>query len=294
MESFRLNTYKSPQEHLLFLIERGLIVADEEQAAHTLQHVHFYRLQSYWKPFLSEGGQSFRKGTTFEAVIALYEFDRLFRVMILECIERIEVSVRSAFIDIVSSEFGNHGHLQQDHARSAQVFYEIIERHGRETRRFGIDISKSAASQAQMGLLPIWDSCEMMSLGTMSKWIGNVLKMRLVNKIARKYHLPARVLISWLHHLNVTRNTSAHHGRLWNRSMTIVPVTRVPNSVSVAMERSSRKIYNTLVILLYLRNIIEPQNTWKSDLLALIDQYSIDVSQMGFPSDWMKRDLWQA
>ena len=41
--------------------------------------------------------------------------------------------------------------------------------------------------------------------------------------IAKYFSLPPQTFLSWLHALNFTRNLCAHHSRMWNRDMNIVP-----------------------------------------------------------------------
>ena len=65
-------------------------------------------------------------------------------------------------------------------------------------------------------LPPIWMVAEIMSLGQLSKWMGN-LKLRTDRSaIAKPYGLDESVLVSLAHHLTYVRNICAHHGRLWN------------------------------------------------------------------------------
>ena len=276
------------------LEELGLLIDDRAKALEIIQHLNIYRLKPYWTPLIvDQASPKVRIGTKFSSVVSLYEFDRLLRIMVLECIERVEVSIRSTFIDAISTTFGSHGHYDLAHARNAEVFADIIGRHDRELQRSRNGLLQIPIRNNLHIAPPVWESCEMMSFGTLTKWIKCVLKWSLVNDIASIYDLQGSVLVSWLHHLNVTRNVAAHHGRLWNRSMTILPKMRVHNAIRYSFETSTRKIYNTLVILQYLRNIIEPDHRWKTDLVNLIDRYDIDTALMGFPKDWQDREVWR-
>ncbi len=47
-------------------------------------------------------------------------------------------------------------------------------------------------------------------------------------------------------------------------------------------------------ILLYLLQAINPQNTFAARFRSLLGKYpNVDVSAMGFPSDWQDEKLWQ-
>ncbi len=55
--------------------------------------------------------------------------------------------------------------------------------------------------------------------------ICNNLKQRSdITGIAKWFGLPPETFTSWLHSVNYVRNICAHHARLWNRDMNIVPM----------------------------------------------------------------------
>ena len=94
------------------LVRRGMEVSDRDYARNRLHHLNYYRLRGYWIPF--EAGPSgdknhhFRKGTTFERVVDLYVFDRELRLLLLDAVECIEVSMRSQWAYHLSHEYGVH------------------------------------------------------------------------------------------------------------------------------------------------------------------------------------------
>jgi abortive infection bacteriophage resistance protein len=56
--------------------------------------VNYYRLSGYWYPFRNPD-DTFKAGTTFEAVWRRYVFDRRLRLLVMDAVERLEVAVRS-------------------------------------------------------------------------------------------------------------------------------------------------------------------------------------------------------
>ena len=84
------------RDQLQQLKDRGMHVSNDEIAIHYLGHLNYYRLAAYWLPFEKDHAtHQFRSGTTFEDVLNSYIFDRELRLLILDAIERIEVSVRT-------------------------------------------------------------------------------------------------------------------------------------------------------------------------------------------------------
>ena len=102
----------------------------------------------------------------------------------------------------------------------------------------------------------------------------------------------------YLKHLSTVRNVCAHHSRLWNREFTFtfkLPKKHPPELLSNLnfSPIAKKKLYNSLVMLEYLMEIISPGTHWKNRLTDLIDKHGIDTGKMGFPSDWHELEIWK-
>jgi abortive infection bacteriophage resistance protein len=100
-----------------------------------------------------------------------------------------------------------------------------------------------------------------------------------------------------LHHLTTIRNHCAHHARVWNRDFTVT--IKIPNKKPTSLigsfnhqPGSDRKIYNTLVLLAYLIDLISPNHHWKARLFDLFQKHPVNQNAMGFPADWLQRPIW--
>lgn len=289
----RPTTYAEQVEQLR---QRGMQVDDAERAAFYLQHLNYYRLGAYWLPFEADhGSHRFRPGTRFEAVLDLYIFDRELRLLILDAIERFEVSARAQWAYQLAHQHGTHAHLDPGLAHNVERWQYNLDRLSDEVRRSDETFVKHLTQNYQEALPPVWAVCEVMSLGLLSRWYQNLRPMATRRAIASVYACDQRVLQSWLHHLTFIRNTCAHHSRLWNRDFTIIPeLPRTkPASLATASIAGSRKLYNTLLILLHLMDAIAPDHHWRQRLVALIDTHQPPVQAMGFPEGWRTTPLWR-
>ncbi|MEI8641428.1 Abi family protein [Pseudoalteromonas sp. Hal099] len=71
-----------------------------------------HRLGTYWWSFIEDHqNHTFKSGTTFEQVLNLYSFDRELRLLLLDAIERIEVSLRTQWAYHLAKKHGSHAHL---------------------------------------------------------------------------------------------------------------------------------------------------------------------------------------
>lgn len=145
-------------------------------------------------------------------------------------------------------------------------------------------------------LPPIWALCEVIPMGLLSKLYDNLATVTTRQSIAAVYNVGNQELSSWLHNLNVVRNICAHHMRLWDRTLPVqlaIP-KKPPPSLRDTLSKTQNKIYNTLVIALYLMDRIDSKHQWRTQLLHLIRRYKdIPLTQMGFRDDWNEKRIWQ-
>ncbi len=285
------------------LESRGLTIHDRAGALRALSHLNYYRLRAYWlgmeRPKGSGGEHSFVPGSTFDMALALYVFDRRLRLLVMDAVEQVEVSVRTQWAHHLAITYGSHAYLDRSlfwnpdvYARSLVNLEEEIDR-SQETF-----IEHYKANYQEPRLPPIWAACEVMSFGQLSKWVGNLSKRQDRQRIAEAYDLDEKTLKSFLHHLTAIRNLCAHHSRLWNRRVTItmkIPTVRPASALSWFNPPADRQIYNTLVMLGMMLRVIDPSTDWPHRVRALVDGAPIvDPAVMGFPTDWRSRGLWKA
>ncbi|KQX35387.1 DNA-binding protein [Devosia sp. Root436] len=280
---------------------RGMSVPDKGKADHYLQHISYYRLRAYWLPFevpaQVDGEHKFADGTSLDDAISLYVFDRQLRLLVMDAIERVEVSLRGAWAYRLAIQYGPHGYLDPAlYARSdqfARALNSLLDE---------IDWSKDTFIKHYKTKYddpehpPIWMISEIMSLGQLSKWYSNLKARADRQAVAKVYGLDEKVLASCAHHLTYVRNICAHHGRLWNKQFTVtMKVPNAPSSLRLAMNpHTERRLYNTLAMLGYLMGIVAPTSDWRQrlrELVASCDHAKLDA--MGFPDNWLTLPAWK-
>jgi len=116
-----------PSEQLNCLKDRGLIIQDEVQALAFLSHVSFFRLTPYMRPFQVKGSEhQFKEYVRFEQLIQLYSFDRHLRLLAIDAIERIEVSIRAHLSNELSG-YGAHWYLNAGHFKNNYQHSRLIQ-----------------------------------------------------------------------------------------------------------------------------------------------------------------------
>lgn len=296
---------KSPKtfaEQVQILTAHGLQVPDPAKAEFYLSQLNYYRFAAYCLPFeQNHATHQFKPGTSFDDVLNLYVFDRELRLLLMDAIERIEVSLRTQMAYHLSHRHGTaHPHLNPGLFHNAGRYQSALGKLRSEVGKSNEDFIRHLTAKYQEKLPPIWAVVELMTLGQLSKWFSNIRARQDRKAISQVYGLDDKTMTSFCEHLSLVRNMSAHHARLWNREIT--KKMRLPthatehllNSVWVLPEQDkrSRRLYNTLTMTLYLMNIIAPDHHWKVRVKELIAAHAIDTGKMGFPADWLSRPLW--
>jgi abortive infection bacteriophage resistance protein len=287
---------KTFEEQVNLLIQRGMAIPDRAEAIHYLGHLNYYRLGAYWLPFEQDHTQhTFKPGTSFLDVLNLYVFDRELRLLVMDAIERIEVSIRTRWAFHLSHRYGAHAHLDSSLFKK-RWHHKNVRKLQEDVRRSHETFIQHLRDKYNEELPPLWAVVEIMTFGQLSNWCSNLHHRPDRNAVAHVYDMDEINLNSFLHHLTVVRNICAHHGRLWNRDFTIIiklPKQRPKALLSSLNPGSNRKLYNTLVLLGYLMDRISADHHWKARLSDVIHRHQPDIRAMGFPSEWERLQLWR-
>lgn len=295
---------KTYQEQLDLWKSRGLVVPDEPFALHCLEHHNYYRLSPYRFPFTTSGNRDqFVPGTTFGQIWDLYVFDRILRHLIMEACKRVEVSVRSRWAYEVGHQLGPLGYLENSHFSMPLVHARTLTKLHDEMERSKEDFIRHHKGTLQMPWPPAWVIVEVASFGNISNLLSQIRRSAIRQAIASTYGMDEQTFCSLTHCLSVLRNSAAHHNRIWNRSFIFkfkLPRKKPPHlwanfHIDPSLPRNEGRLYNYLILLVHLIQVIEPMSQWPQRLLKhLLTLDPALVPAMGFPADWRTRPLWQA
>ena len=290
-------------DQVALLERRGLVVTDRGTAEFYLSQLNYYRFAAYCLPFEQDHlTHSFISGTRFEDVINLYTFDRELRLLVLDAIERLEVSLRTQLAYHLSHNHGTaHPHLKPMIFHNPVIYGASLSNLNNDIKRSREEFIKHLTGKYEELQPPIWAVVELMTMGQLSRWFSNIEARQDKKAICAVYGLDEKVMTSFCEHLSLVRNHAAHHARLWNRDFTKTPMLprkgeiKLINSLLVLADtdRRLRKLYNTFTILAYLMSTICGENQWVERLIKLINSHHIDIEKMGFPADWKQLDIWQ-
>lgn len=280
------------------LESRGLLIDDESRATHYLSHINYYRLSAYMYPYLkAKKLHLFKDGTKFQDILDLYNFDRELRLLILDAIERIEVSFRTSIIYNMSHQQNPFWVNDDSLFFNNQKYQDNLDKLKQELSRSNEEFLKHFKSKYKEEIPPSWITFEICSFGLLSQIFSNLKKIQDKKRIVKEYGLAVKTFESWFHTLAYVRNICAHHSRLWNRQLRIqpkLPDKKVKNWLDNQVGIKNNRMFVVITILLYLLNIINPTSHFKRKLYDLFDEYkNIDLAPMGFPKDWKEEELFK-
>lgn len=300
--------FKTHVEQIALLRERGMLIESDLAASQLLDQVNYYRLSGYWYSWrkLLEPGKradSFIAGTSLTDVAAVYMFDCKLRETVFACLSPIELSVRSMLghelgrIDTFAHLHPNVlGPLAQasDGKEPSAGYRKWLGRHEKELRASREDFV-AHHNKKYGGRLPIWAAVEVMDWGSLT-YLYQLAPIDVRDVIAARVDLNAAQFSSWLKALNILRNYSAHHARMFNRVYAIKP--RLPRKgrhpeLDMIADVVNRT-FGQLTLIQYLLVHLDLGNTTR--LPKLLEQYPqvkpLPISHLGMPDNWQENPLW--
>jgi abortive infection bacteriophage resistance protein len=300
---------KSPltyEEQADLLISRKL-ESNKTTLVDALKNTNYYRFSGYLYPYRKDENSSeeFSENTSLDIVCRHYTFDRRLRFLILDAIERVEVSIRSRLVYYFVHQYGPFEYLNYNNFPNIdeEFFLKYVKNLKYEIGRSKEIFIKHFYEKYgdKHNFPPLWMACELFSFGTLLTFFRGIDK-QLKAKLASDLNITDVLLFSWLLSLSNLRNLCAHHGRVWNREYFLkLPTNQfkykewfLPINIVGSSKSDGRKIFTILTILKFLLKNVAPNSKWKIRLCELLDEYK-DISRkaMGFPKNWKESAIWK-
>ena len=229
------------QQQLDKLKSKGLIIKDENSAIEILKKEGYYNIINGYSPLFKNGYKKFCKGTTFEDICCLYEFDKNLRSIVYKYSASIECYCKA----LIAHEFSkNHGVDEKKYLTAAaftqnknsatgvrdlitdcnQTITEALNRKSNKYREY------IAHNYLYNGHVPMWVLIRALSFGTTSILYKYMVESE-KEAIAANFKLSAEQLENILEVVVPFRNIVAHGERTYcarlvrKRLSTTLPVT---------------------------------------------------------------------
>ena len=297
-------TYKEQLDNLID--KKQLIINNKEFALAKLQHIGYYSLiDGYKNLFYNPMTRKYEPDTTFEDIVALYDFDKKLRTLIFENICNIEQKIRS----LISYHFCETYSENQDAFLNPNN-YNNTNKNSPGIQKLISILSKEAINSTEhayvvyqrntYGNVPLWVVLNTLTLGQTSK-MYSFFTTSIQSKISTNFKaVNEKELSQYLKVLTHFRNICAHNERLFSfKSRYEIPDTllhaklQIPkNGQHYAYGKSD--LFSIIISFCYLLNENEVKE-FKQEFTKLINKFEKKSNaekknkllvSMGVPNNW--------
>lgn len=286
-----LKPFKTFEEQVEILKSRNLVIADEGYAQDVLSRLNYYRFSGYAFLRLCKDSEveCFQPDTSFESILALYEFDQIFRSILFRSIETIEVLARTKIAYYFSMAHPNETNDSHYDPR----FFCDLRKHEELITKLNDQIEKNKDVPfvkkhiaSYNGRMPLWVAVEILSFSSVSI-LYSIMLSDDKRTISKSLGQTPTYFENWLHVLSVLRNKCAHYGRLYACEFS------PPILFGDAFKRKYPAVKNnTVFAAICVMCKLLPQNelieSLVSDLDSLLIHYdtNIHLNELCFPKNW--------
>lgn len=295
------------EEQINNLIEqKGMIVNDHKFAVSKLEDISYFALiDGYKNLFYNPMTRKYKEGTTFEDLVALYEFDEKLRTLIFRYLCHFEQKMRSLisyhFCDTYSEkqeDYLNAVHYNNSGANKKKIaaLIAILDREAKKST----DHAYVVYQRKTYGNVPMWVIMKTLTFGQMSK-MYSFLTTSMKTKISRHFdYVSEKELIQYMKVLTLYRNVCAHNERLFSyKSRFDIPDTILHRKMKLPQNGNKYKCgkNDLFSVVIAFRMLLAKEDfaEFKKSLNQIINQYmkkTGNLSQdlffkaMGFPENW--------
>ncbi len=298
--------FKTLEEQILILREKGLVVDDVEVAKDLLFRENYFFISGYRHLFTYNGKPDvFLPGTTFEELYATFVFDRRIRNIFFKNILIVENNIKSIISYQLSKKYGfrDKDYLEpknfiQDRLAERRV-RDVLNKVKRQIRVNGHQHSATTHYIENYGYIPMWVLVKVLSFGIMAEFYG-ILKLEDQNKIASFYSVNSEVLQLYLTLLSNFRNVCAHEDILYDhRTQRMIPNTIYHEKLDISKVddvyiHGKNDLFSLVIMLKCLlrkeefKEMIDELKEQVERLDGIINVIPLDkiLDKIGFPKNW--------
>lgn len=298
--------FKTLSEQIDILKNRGLVINDVDKAEGLLLRENYFFINGYRHIFMkSSKGNDFIKGTTFEELYAVFQFDRSFRNLLFKNLLIVENNLKSIMAYNLSRKYGikekdylKPSNFSQDSKKIRQV-NDVLNKIKRQLKLNGRQHSATLHYLSNYGYVPLWILVKLLTFGMINE-LYSILKPEDKLAIAEYYNLDVETLTVYISILANYRNLCAHEDIVYeHKTQKEILDTRYHRELNIPTMNDEyiygkNDMFAVVIMLKYMltdSDFVDFVNEVDYDLSILdgrvdiIPQNKI-LDRMGFPSNW--------
>ncbi|HIU40192.1 MAG TPA: Abi family protein [Candidatus Aphodocola excrementigallinarum] len=298
--------FKTLDEQVEILKNKGLTINDVDKTKSLLLRENYFFINGYRHVFLKSDKQRvFIKGSTFDELYAVFQFDRSFRNVLFKNLLIVENNLKSIISYRLSKKYGirekdylKPSNFSQDIKKVRQV-NDVLNKIKRQIKLNGRQHSATLHYLSNYGYVPLWILVKLLSFGMINE-LYSILKPEDKLSVAEYYNLDVETLGIYISLLSNYRNLCAHEDIVYeHRTQKEIPDTRYHRELDIPMMNDEyiygkNDIFAVVIMLKYMLT--------ESDFTDFVNEVSYDLSlldgrvssvpqskildRMGFPENW--------
>ena len=298
--------FKTLSEQIEILKSRGLVINDVDKAEELLLRENYFFINGYRHIFLkSSKGDEFIKGTTFEELYAVFQFDRSFRNLLFKNLLIVENNLKSVMAYNLSRKYGikekdylKPSNFSQDSKKIRQV-NDVLNKIKRQLKLNGRQHSATLHYLSNYGYVPLWILVKLLTFGMINE-LYSILKPEDKLTIADYYNLDVETLSIYISLLSNYRNLCAHEDIVYeHKTQKEILDTKYHRELNIPTMNDEyiygkNDMFAVVIMLKYMLNdsdFVDFVNEVNYDLSILDGKVNIIpqskiLDRMGFPSNW--------
>ena len=208
--------FKTLEEQLNIFESKGLTITNRDRAKEILLKENYFFINGYRFIFMkSNSDRSFVKGSTFEELYAMFNFDREVRNILFKNLLIVENNIKSVISYKLSVKYGykeknylKPSNFTADRKEQRRV-NDVLNKMNRQIRVNAQNHSATLHYLNNYGYIPMWVLVKVLSFGLINELYG-ILKSEDRTEIADIYNLDTDDMETYLALLANYRNLCAH------------------------------------------------------------------------------------
>ena len=302
----KAKTFKTLDEQIDILLQKGLVIDDIEETKNILLRENYFFLSGYRHLFLkSQIDRSFKEGTNFKELYALFSFDRQLRNIIFKNILIVENNLKSILAYVMSKNHGfkennylNPHNFVENPAKRRQV-NDLIRKMKRQISVNGKQHSATSHFIDFYGYIPLWVVVKVLSFGIVGE-LYTVLQRQDQIEIADYFGMDMYSMVEYLPLLANYRNLCAHEDICYNnKTQKSIEDTKYHHLLNIPKNYDEyicgkNDLFALIIMLKYILNkdnfnLLMREIEYELDILAghlkTINIESV-LKEMGFPKNF--------
>ena len=299
-------TFKTLDEQIDILVNKGLVVDDVEATKSILLRENYFFLSGYRHLFMDPiDNKRYLEGTTFKELYSMFLFDRQIRNIIFKNILIVENNLKSILAYVMSKNHGfkennylNPNNFVRDSRKNRQI-NDLIRKMKRQISVNGKQHTATAHYIINYGYIPLWVVVKVLSFGIVGE-LYTILQYQDQKEIADVFGVSIKNMVDYLPILANYRNLCAHEDICYiNRTQKAIDDTKYHKLLYIPIN-NEEYVYgknDLFALVIILKTLLDPDNfnLFINEISYELDRLSGKLNvikiekvlhEMGFPNNY--------